>query len=516
MRVRPQGSTASVAALLAVLVGWLCTSSTYSMGVNWDTAAYAADIGGASPWASLPWNSHYGVGHIYWLVMHLMAWLGLPALDGIRVANTLALAWSAAALTFCARALGLRPAMRLVVAGVYLTAWGTLILVATWEDNVLVQPAALSALAVCLARINAWRGRDSAWAGALVGLSSLMSWQGAAYLLPVGCAALLAGRERTWTVRLRDALFVPMAFAGTRALWTIAFWMSASKLSLTTLLVTAFERPKPNFLPEAWKDWMAMLSKPRDILTHAGIGLTHELGPSFQNLPGVWARLHLLGGLLIGISLLLWLLLALLLRRRVNVRVRFLSVAFLCLTAATVIYLDVPADKYKRYDYLPIFASLAIPVACLGLERWFASKGVWRGGIRRLCLAVVCVLVLAQGVAAYRWNRQWYLALRDDPSDYRGRAGQTWLAFLRSVRRQDPTACFYVFAFSEMANGQYQLEIPAALSAELARARVIGAPQDAHFWGHPLPLADAAFVKANLRGCEWVSPQAQALIMAAR
>jgi hypothetical protein len=121
MRARPQGSSASVAAVLAVLVGWLCTSSTYSMGVNWDTAAYAADIGGASPWATLPWNSHYGVGHIYWLAMHLMAWLGLPALDGIRAANALALAWSAAALTFCARALGLRPAMRLVVAGLYLT-----------------------------------------------------------------------------------------------------------------------------------------------------------------------------------------------------------------------------------------------------------------------------------------------------------------------------------------------------------------------------------------------------------
>jgi hypothetical protein len=516
VRARPRGLTASIAAVLAVMVGWLCTSSSFSMGVNWDTAAYAADIGGASPWATLPWNSHYGIGHIYWLVMHLMSWLGQPALDGIRVANAMALAWSAAALTFCARALGLRPAMRLVVAGLYLTAWGTLILVATWEDNVLVQPAALSALAVCLARINAWRARDSAWAGALVGLSSLMSWQGAAYLLPVGCAALLAGRNRAWLARLRDTMVVPLTFAGTRALWTVGYWLSASKLSLTTLLVTAFERPSPNFLPEAMKDWMTMLGNPRAILIHAGIGVTHELGPSIRDLPGIQAHLHLLGGCLIGLALLLWLLLAALLRHRVNIRVRFLAVAFLLLTAATVIYLDVPADKYKRYDYLPIFASLGIPAVCLGIERWFTKHGVWRGGIRHACLVTLCFLILAQGVLGYRWNRQWYQTLRADPSGYLGQAGQTWLAFLRSVRRQDPQACFYVFAFSDVANGQYQLEIPAALSAELARARVIGAPHEAHFWGRPLPLADAGFVKATLRGCEWISPRAQVLLTAAR
>ena len=222
----------SVVAVAAVLLGWHATSPSWSMGINWDTAGYATDIGQGSPWAGVPWNSHFGIGQVYWLTMHLAPRLGLTGLDGLRLLNAFALAGSAVALTICAVHLGLRPVLAALAGGLYLASWGTLILVFTWEDNVLVHPTGLAALAICLFHLGEWRWRHSIYAGLLVGLSSLMSWQGATYVFPVIYAALvLGGRYRYWQQRLRDAVLVPLGLALARLVWLSIYWLTAHQLS---------------------------------------------------------------------------------------------------------------------------------------------------------------------------------------------------------------------------------------------------------------------------------------------
>ena len=174
------------------------------MGVNWDTSGYASEIARGSPWARTPWNSHYGVGHAHWLAAHLGRPLGLTVLGSLRALNAVALALSALIIALGATRMRLLPLPAFLLAAVYLTGWGTLILAFTWEDNLLFHPPALAVLALCLVRVADWRWRDSLAAGLLAGLASLMSWQGAAFALPAIYASLfLAPAPRAWWQRLR-------------------------------------------------------------------------------------------------------------------------------------------------------------------------------------------------------------------------------------------------------------------------------------------------------------------------
>jgi len=68
------------------------------MGINWDTAGYATGHRAGVALGEPPWNSHYGVGQVYWLTMHLAPRLGLTALDGLRLLNALALRLAASAV----------------------------------------------------------------------------------------------------------------------------------------------------------------------------------------------------------------------------------------------------------------------------------------------------------------------------------------------------------------------------------------------------------------------------------
>lgn len=510
MTASPYAMAIVVAVLVAASIGWLCTSPSLSMGINWDTAGYAAEIGSGKVWASLPWNSHYGIGHIDWLMMHFMPIIGMTALDGVRAANAIALMWAAVALVYCARAIGHPARIAIIVACLYLTAWGTLILVFTWEDNVLVHPAALTTLAICLTRFNSWRAKDSIFVGAMVGIASLMSWQGVAYIFPAGYAAFVAGDSRPWWKRTRDAFLVPISLVIMRLTWAFCFWLSATKLPLSRLLRVAFERPSPNYLPETLSGWLTLLGKPREMLIHAGIGVTHELGPGIRDMPGIAAYYPLLGVSLIALGLLLCSIFAIFFRKHVDPKLRFLCIAFFFLTATSIVYLDLPIDKYKRYDYLPVFAAIGIPTFCIWIQNHIS-----RNWFRGFCQWALYLLIIAQSIAGYRWNRQWHgKLLTNDPTNYAGYKGQTWFSYIRSIRKQHPNACSYIFAFPEVSNGRYQLEIPASLFSELKHPVVIGAPDGVSRWPRPLPLGDLHSVKASLHGCEWTSEPARALLAA--
>jgi hypothetical protein len=497
----------AASASLGFLLAWLVTSPSWSMGINWDTSGYASEIARGSPWARTPWNSHYGIGHLYWLAAHLARPLGLTVLDSIRALNALAFATSALVIALAAIRLRLRPLHAVLVAAVYLTGWGTLLLASTWEDNILFHPPALATLALCLLRIDAWRWRDSLLAGLLAGLASLMSWQGAAFALPAIYASLfLAGAHRSWWQRLRDGACVPAGLILARFAWASLYWLTAWQLDYPGLLKTAFERPSPNFLPQHLPGWLALLGRWRELLAHLGLGMTHELGPGVRDSVTALPHLMALGTVFLGLVVLAWLLVCLVCRRRFSRRAQFVVMGFLLLTLSAAIYLDLPADKYKRYDYLPMLVSLAITVVAAWVIRR-EGRGRWP---RRVLMFGLVALVTGQLVVAYHWNRQWYARLTTGPAAKRlGHGRKTWFAYTRSLGRAAPSACSFVFAFDEVSGAKDNLEILAALLSELPDPLVIDAPPTAPAWPRPLPLSSAAELAAHGRGCEWLSPAAR-------
>jgi hypothetical protein len=179
------------------------------------------------------------------------------------------------------------------------------------------------------------------------------------------------------------------------------------------------------------------------------------------------------------------------------------------MTITAAIYLDLPVDKYKRYDYLPAFVSLAFAV--------IAHYAIRNRSLKRTriltCLALS--ILVGQGVAAFRWNRQWYAKLpATTPKDYVGHGSQTWFAYMRELSHKAPDACSFIFSFDEVLQARYQLEITASLLSELRQPKVIGAPPSAREWPRRLPLADAKAVAASLRACEWLSPGARRVLAA--
>lgn len=509
-KVRSSMIAVTMSVMLAIALGWLGTSSWLSMGINWDAAGYSADIGRGEPWGEYPWNSHYGAWQVYWVAMHLARGLGGTLLDGLRGLNAVALACSAAILALCALRWKLSATLAIFVAGIYLLSWGTLLLVFTWEDNVLVHPGALAALAVCIFRIGKWRPRDSVVAGACVGIASLMSWQGASYGLPVlYAAAFLAGPRPSQWARIRDLALIPLALVATRAAWVLFYWLTAMRLSLAKLLRIAFERPSPNYLPQRLSGWWALLCSWRQILEHLGIGVTHEAGPVLRDAAGIVRYLPYLGAFLLVFALLFWMATNLVHRNKSSLGSQFLAAAFLALTLASAIYLDLPVDKYKRYDYIPMFLSLG---AALLAARLMERYSPMRKAKMVLTLGLVLVLV-GEGLLALRWNRQWYAKLpASAPANYLGHENQTWFAYMRSLRKAHPDACSFLLAFDEVKQGRYQLEIPAALFSELPHAVVVGAPAYVRGWPRPLPVDDGSAVQKSRQTCAWVSPSAKAVL----
>ena len=187
---------------------------------------------------------------------------------------------------------------------------------------------------------------------------------------------------------------------------------------------------------------------------------------------------------------------------------------------SAALYVDLPVDKYKRYDFFPLLAVLGLATA---LGAWLrrgaavppspSRRSPWTAGtpnsraVRRRrppgrpssTLALIPTPASGPG----------------SPPPARGlprRGGETWFAFARRLRARTPDRCGYLFAFSEVQHARYQLEIVAALWSELPGAAVLGAPPEATTWLRPLPLRPLARRARRPRDCAWVSPEARALL----
>ncbi len=518
------------AAAVGLVLGWVATGPAGSMGINWDAAAYAAEIAsGRRGWSAEPWSSHFGLGSIYLMGAAVARGLGGSVLDGFRALGAIALAGAAALVAEAARRLSGSRALGFLLTLLWVAAWGVIRLVATWEDNVLFLPVAAGAILLALARIEAWRTRDSLLAGLLVGAGSLVSWQAAVYLFPpLYACACLGGPGRSFRRRAAEAGILVLAFLGARVGWALLFFASSDGLSFRAVFGPLFARPEPSYFPRGWQGWAELARAWRTVLRHVATGLSQVLGP--------WGRAGTPRGdtlLLVGAGVLTAALAGAVVSfrrasRRGSWRGHLVIATAAALLLSAALYVDLPVDKYKRYDFVPLLAVLALAAALgTGLEgqparaapapdprparrsrwasRWTASRSpalVLVGGL----LAAQLTLAL---VAHARFRTQLAAAR---PPGYHGRGGETWFAFARRLRDRTPAACGYLFAFFEVQHARYQLEIPAALWSELPGASVLGAPPEVETWRRPLPPRPLEAAPASIPPCAWISPEAQALL----
>lgn len=195
-------------------------------------------------------------------------------------------------------------------------------------------------------------------------------------------------------------------------------------------------------------------------------------------------------------------------------RFALVSGSFCAVALAAAAYLDLPIDKYKRYDFVPLFAALLAPIAVNAALSAFERRA--RPAVVRSTISVVLVMLVGTlATVSVSTNRRWHRELpTTQPKDYAGIDHLSWYGYLDRVRRAAPRACRYVFAFEELAHGRWQLEIPAVLASELRDYVVVGPPARVAGWRAPLRMGNATDVAASLTGCEAISAAAAAQLSA--
>ncbi len=498
---------ATVGAVLGFAVAWVGSSPALGMGINWDAAGYLADIAsGRAGWSAPPWSSHYALGQVYVLCVWLARVFGGTVIDGGRLLGALSLGCACATFFFVANTLCRARLIAALLTAVFATAWGVLLLVFTLEDNLVFLPASVAALAVAVRGLSGWRPRHSVLAGALVGLGTLMSWQAGLYLfIPLYVAVVLGGAGRGMPARARDGVLVVVAMFAARIAWALLYWTTSTGLPLRALMRTLFARPQPSFFPSGLAGWLDVATHWPTLLRRIGGGVVQELAP------GALDSLSVRGATFgIGVGILLALLALCILSARQAARsnhwqTHLLAVCLLAFTAATALYVDLPEDRFKRYDYLPVL----LPLLAAALVGAIDASRAW---LQRMA-ALVTVLIVIQGAAALRHNRIWHAQLPSArPANYVAHGGETWFAYMRRLHQSSPGICVFVFGFDELSHARFQLEIVAALRSELPAAVVLGDPALMKTWDRPLPMVSLASAGASLRGCEWLSDGARGLL----
>jgi hypothetical protein len=521
---------------LGALVAWVATGPALDVFVNWDTGVYLhAYASGAGSWQDVPWNCHFGLGHLYDPAVRLARAVGGTPVQGLRFLNALALAAAAAVM-----ADGLRRAVggRLIaglLALVWLTAFATALPVLTLEDDVLWFPAAAVVTWLLLVRLPDWGWRDSAAAGVAVGFAALMSWQAVIWLGPACYATAIAdgagrpegpGRPgaapgRPAGVRAVDTGVLLGSFVALLVLWTLAVAALAPARGAGELLAVLVSRPEPSLFPRDAAGLGHLLAGVGAMLRTLGIAMCRMLRP-WAALPGE-APLRVLGGVALAAmgALAAWSF-----TRRgtpAGRRLHAAAASLLLLAVVTSYYQAAEGDNVKRYAFAPFLAVavLASLVEAVGSPRALAGRA---GAVVMALLAAASV---AQAGIAARWRQ---VTLRTPPApgsdwvkvqhpappltaDGRRTLHQSWYGYLDRVRRERPGACQHVFTADELAAGRWWAEIPALLWSELPAHAVLAEPGERAGWRRAPRFVTRAELAASGRlGCAWLSPAAARLV----
>ncbi|MCG5055256.1 MAG: hypothetical protein KA712_20020 [Myxococcales bacterium] len=482
----------------------VATSSRLVMGINWDTASYVAFYAsGLQGWSSPPWGAHYAVGQVYLAGHALAGAFGGTFIDGVRLANALALGAAGYALARATQRLA--GGVGALWALLYVFAWGVAQLVMTLEDNVLYLPMATGSLAYSLGRLGRWRGRDGLVAGGLAAAGALMSWQAGLYLF-VPLAAIVGFEPSRPRVRALHMLVVLASFFGTLCAWVVAYGLTVPGPRLGALFAILFSPPSPSFFPTSGAALRDILGAPGRVLAHVGLGLWFEVAgrPGAVEAPSPEALwLPLLGGAAVVLAAAGTLRMCL--RAKTDAEARplaFLSVTGFAIACATALYVDLPLDKYKRYEFVPLFGAL------LGAAFTARCKGTRT--LRRFALGLVA-MVAAEVLLAVAQARTHRARLPEtQPAGYAGPGHEPWFVYVRRLRRAHPEACLFTLPWHPgFVHGRYQMELPAALWSELPAHQIVGDPAAVATWRVPVRVVPAPRL-APPRDCEWRTVDAEA------
>ena len=506
--------------LAAVGFAWLCTAPSAIALINWDNAAYIAEIAsGGYDWSHLPWSSHLGVGQAYKLGVGL-AWLfGGSVIDGFRLFNALVFA-AACWLLFdgSRRICGSRLAA-VVLTLLWATAWVNLHYHLILEDNFLFLAPCAALLRVCVLRVDGWRARDSLLCGMFCLLGFLGSYQALPYILTAAYAALL-GPGRRWYVRVRDAALVPVGFLGALLAWMI-MTVGTSRLTWKMVAGQVMLGPTPNFMPRSSTAMLKYILDGRSVLETFGNGVFWNLSFHAYNLP--WGPplsrwwLGLLGALL--------LLSAFIVATRWSWRTRhpaphILAATLLMLAFVTSLHKDeAEYTGLKRYDFVPLILVFLTAFALTGLRtqparRWLAAVGTGLAGL-------VIVVQLALGLrwtmhehARYQTTSSWNRFPHPEAMQF-GREGKSWFRYFRDLDRQHRDACTLVLSYGEIADSTWNFDITGSLYSEVRSHLVLidqgmmarFAPTRRRVVPHWAPAESA-----QIPACAWVSEPARELL----
>lgn len=504
---------------LAIVFAWLCTLPSAIALINWDNAAYIADIAsGGYDWSHLPWSSHLGIGQEYKLGVWLSQALGGTVIDGFRLVNALAFAAACWVLFDTGRRVMQRRGLAALLVAFWATVWVNLHYHLILEDNILFLAPAAAMLRICVLRIGAWRARDSLWCGVFCLLGFLGSYQALPYVCAPVYAALL-GPGRGLRRRVRDAVLVGAGFLASLAAWFVLI-LATSKLTWKVLGHQITRGPDPVYLPHSLHSILAYIFDGRSLFETLGNGVVWNLSFHAYKLPWepVVSRWTL--GLLATLAMLAVLVWA----TRWGWKTRqwaahLLAATLLMLTLSTSLHRDL--EQYaglKRYDCVPLLAFFLLAIL-LG-ELFRAGRRRLGAGLAAI-IALVIPLQLALGLrwsikeqARYVTTSSWNSFPHPEPMQF-GREGKSWFKYFRDLDRAHRDACTVVLSYGEIADSTWNFDITGSLYSEVHDHMVVidddmlrrFQPTARRVVPHLVRVGDA-----HVPACAWISPAAHELL----
>ena len=171
---------AAVTGVVCFAVSWIGSSPSYLIGLHWDTGSFLAQMATRTDrWrgAGVPWTSHLALPQIYLIACATTQLFGGSCFDAFRLLQSLCVGTAGVLFFVAAASLSRSLTLAALVAVAFVTSWGTFRFIFEMVDNLVYLPFVVGVLALCVLRRDAWRDRDSALAGALAGVATLVSLQ---------------------------------------------------------------------------------------------------------------------------------------------------------------------------------------------------------------------------------------------------------------------------------------------------------------------------------------------------
>jgi hypothetical protein len=505
---------------VAVVFAWLCTIPSAIALINWDNAAYIAEIGsGRYDWSHLPWSSHLGIGQEYKLGVWLAQALGGTVIDGFRAINALFFAAACWILFDTSRSLTASRLQAAALTALWATAWVNLHYHLILEDNFLFLAPCAAMLRICVLRVDQWRGRDSLFCGMYCLLGLLASYQALPYVFAAGYAALL-GPGRPLVRRMRDAVLVSAGFVVTLLAWMVLI-VGTSRLTWKVLTAQVLLGPQPNFIPRSPALLLKYILDGHSVLETLGNGVLWNLSFHAYTLPFAAPVSRWTLGLLAALFQVAVLVVA----TRWSWRTRrfaphILAATLLLLTFVTSIHRDeVEYTGLKRYDFIPLVIAF-LAAFLLGELR----KHRVRRTIAAATTVIALVIVPAQFALGLRWSvreqaryittSSWNQFPHPEPMQY-GREGKSWFRYFRDLERNHRDACTLVFSYGEIVDSAWNFDITGSLYSEVHSHLVVAnddmiarfRPNHHRVVPHWLRANDA-----RIPPCAWVSKEASEVL----